>query len=139
MSRGHPARKNPRGCPTEFQPASGRSARSHHHKEGGGYLPSVGRGISPQSVVCAANEQIFCELAGEATILNLKNGVYYGLDRVGTRIWTLLQQARRVQEIRDALLEEYEVTVERCERDLLALLEQLSAEGLIEIRDESAA
>ncbi len=105
----------------------------------GGQVLSVGRRISPQAVVRAVGEQIFCELAGEATILNLKNGVYYGLDRVGTRIWGLLQQARRVQEIRDALLEEYEVTAERCERDLLALLEQLSAEDLIEIQDESAA
>ncbi len=97
------------------------------------------RRISPHTIVRAVNEQVFCELAGEATILNLKNGVYYGLDRVGSRIWSLLQQARRVQEIRDTLLEEYEVTAERCERDLLVLLEQLSAEGLIEIQDGSAA
>lgn len=80
-----------------------------------------------------------CELAGETAILNLKNGVYYGLDPVGTRIWNLLQSPRRVQEIRDTLLEEYEVTPERCESDLLALLEKLSAEGLIEISDETAA
>ncbi len=96
------------------------------------------RRISPHTTVQAVQEQVFCELSGEATILNLKNGIYYGLDRVGSRIWTLLQQARRVQEIRDTLLEEYEVTAERCERDLLALLEQLAAEGLIEIRDGAA-
>lgn len=80
-----------------------------------------------------------CDLAGETTILNLKNGVYYGLDAVGTRIWNLLQNPCRVQEIRDVLLEEYDVTPERCESDLLTLLEKLSAEGLIEISDEPSA
>jgi len=78
-------------------------------------------------------------LAGEAAILNLKNGVYYGLDAVGARIWTLIQDARSVGQVRDALLEEYDVEPERCEADLLALLARLEAEGLIEVKDESAA
>jgi len=84
-------------------------------------------------------EQVWCDLAGEAAILNLKNGVYYGLDAVGARIWTLIQDARSVGQVRDALLEEYDVEPERCEADLLALLARLEAEGLIEVKDESAA
>ncbi len=102
-------------------------------------VPSAKGSLTPQSVVAAARDQVSCDLAGEAAILNLKNGVYYGLDPVGARIWNLLQESRRVREIRDALLAEYEVSPERCERDLLALLEKLLGEGLIEVRDESAA
>jgi hypothetical protein len=65
--------------------------------------------------------------------------VYYGLDAVGARIWSLIQEPRTVNEIRDILLEEYEVEPERCERDLLALLQKLADEGLIEVKDEASA
>ena len=72
-------------------------------------------------------------------VLNLKNGVYYGLDEVGARIWNLIQEPKAVSEIRDVLLDEYEVEPERCERDLLTLLEELVAENLVEARDGTGA
>lgn len=68
-------------------------------------------------------------------ILDLKAGVYYGLDEVGARIWNLLQEPKIVSEIRHTLLEEYDVEPERCERDLLALLQRLADEGLVEVAD----
>jgi hypothetical protein len=85
------------------------------------------------SVVVATSSQVSCELADEVMILNLNNGVYYGLDPVGARIWELLQEERPVAEIRDALLAEFEVTEERCERDLLRLLGELIDARLVEI------
>ena len=39
----------------------------------------------------------------------------------------------------DALLEEYEVELDCCKYDLLALPQELAAEGLIEAKDEMAA
>jgi hypothetical protein len=88
--------------------------------------------------VVAAKDQVSCDLQGEAAILNLANGIYYGLDSIGAQVWTLLQQPRRVEEIREAVLREYEVEPDRCHSDLLALLERLRAEGLIEVRDGPA-
>ena len=81
----------------------------------------------------AAKEQASSDLGGEVAILDLKAGVYYGLDAVGARIWSLIQEPRTVNEIRNILLEEYEVEPERCERDLLVLLQRLADEGLIEV------
>ena len=91
--------------------------------------------ISISSLVVAAPDQVSSDLGEEVVILNLKNGVYYGLDEVGARVWDLIQEPRAVKEIRDVLLDEYEVGIERCERDLLALLEELVAENLVEARD----
>ncbi|HKD62988.1 MAG TPA: PqqD family peptide modification chaperone [Candidatus Acidoferrales bacterium] len=85
-----------------------------------------------------AKEQVSCPLGEEAAILNLKNTVYYGLDSVGARVWTLLQQPRSIGELRDTLLSEYEVETGQCEQDLLALLESMRNEGLIEVRAVSA-
>ena len=90
--------------------------------------------ITLDAVVAAAQDQVFSDLGGEVAILNLKNGVYYGLDEIGARIWSLIQEPAVVGDVRDALLEEYEVEPERCEQDLLTLLEELLAEGLVELR-----
>lgn len=95
------------------------------------------KSFSTSSVVVAVPEQVSCDLAGEAAVLGLKSGTYYGLNAVGARIWSLLQQSRTVGEIRDAILAEYEVEPRRCEEDLFALLDQLAAEGLIIVRDEA--
>jgi hypothetical protein len=81
----------------------------------------------------ASTDQVSCDLAGEAAILNLKNSVYYGLDTVGARIWTLVQEPITVGAVRDAMVREYDVEPERCERDLIDLLQKLAAEGLIAI------
>jgi hypothetical protein len=90
--------------------------------------------LSMDSIVSAAPEQLSCDLADESAILNLKNTVYYGLDPVGTRIWHMLQQPTKVSELRDRLLDEYDVEAEQCERDLLGLLEAMRDEGLIQVQ-----
>jgi hypothetical protein len=94
----------------------------------------VKRAVSVDSSIVAAREQVSSDLGGEVAILDLKSGTYYGLDAVGARIWSLLQEPRTVEEIRDVLVREYEVDDERCERDLVALLQRLADEGLIEVR-----
>lgn len=91
--------------------------------------------LSEHSIVCASPEQVSCPLGDESAILNLKNTVYYGLNPVGARVWTLLlQQPRSVAELRNTLVDEYDVAPERCERDLLDLLEKMRGEGLIQVR-----
>lgn len=83
------------------------------------------------SVVVGSSGQVSCDLDGEAAILNLETGTYYGLDRVGARIWNLLETPTKVAAIRDTIVQEFDVDVQRCEQDVLSLLERLSAEGLI--------
>jgi len=91
------------------------------------------------SKVVATKDQIFSELQGEAVILDINSGVYYGLNQVGASIWNLIQDPKTVKEIRDALLAEYEVDSKACETDILILLEDLVTKGLIEIRHEAVA
>jgi hypothetical protein len=72
-------------------------------------------------------------MAEESAILDLKSGQYYGLNPIGTRIWALIQKPTPVVDILAKLLNEYEVDAERCERDLLTLIEELERKGLVEI------
>jgi hypothetical protein len=95
--------------------------------------------LSQETMVAVTKDQVWCNLGEESAILNTKGGIYYGLDPVGTRIWTLLQTPCTVAEIRQALLQEYEVEPERCERDLINLLNDLLGAGLIEIRETTSS
>jgi len=92
--------------------------------------------ISANAKVVVTKDQVSCDLSGEAAILNLKSGVYFGLNTVGASIWKLIQEPRSVKEIQDAIQEEYEVEPDQCERDVMELLQELSTHGLIEIVDE---
>jgi hypothetical protein len=95
--------------------------------------------ITLQSIIVAVPDQISTELSGETVILHMGNGVYYGLDPVGTTIWNLIQKPCRVDAVRDAVLEEYDVEPERCQQDLLALLGSLAEQTLIEVRDDASS
>lgn len=93
--------------------------------------------ISRTSTLVAAKDQVSCDLAGEAVILNLKSGMYYGLDSVGARIWNLIQEPKTVSAVLDTLLEEYDVEPDRCESDLFILLNDLAGRDLLEIKTET--
>jgi hypothetical protein len=82
---------------------------------------------------------VSCRLGEEAAILALDSGVYYSLNRVGARIWSLLQEPIVVQHLRETLLLEYDIEPDRLNRDLTDLLDRLAAEGLIEVLDEPAS
>ena len=87
------------------------------------------------AIVVAADGQISCNLDGQAAILNLKSGVYYGLDEVGAMVWNLIASPRRIGEICDALIQSYDVDAARCSRDLMVLLCDLENHGLIKVLD----
>ena len=84
--------------------------------------------------VVAARDQVSVEVDGEAVILGLADGVYYGLDPVGARVWGLMEQPRTVAELRDAIVAEWEVDAPTAEADLLELLAEMAARGLVEVR-----
>ena len=90
--------------------------------------------LHDQSRITLSPDQVSAELDGEAVVLNLRDGVYFGLNAVGTRVWTLLKEApRSVEELRRAILDEYAVDFEECDRDLRELLTALEKHGLIHV------
>jgi hypothetical protein len=80
---------------------------------------------------------IFRELQGEAVVLNLENERYYGLDDIGTRIWSLLAQSTTLNDVYETLLGEYDVDPDSLHRDITALIEQLQEQDLVILSDAS--
>jgi hypothetical protein len=87
--------------------------------------------LTLDSCVVASDEQVHTALGDEAVILGLQDGVYYGLDAVGARVWSLLSVPRRVSEIIALVVQEFDVSAEQCERDVIALLAELTERRLI--------
>ncbi len=75
---------------------------------------------------------LFQEVDGEAVLLSLDEGCYYGLDELGTRIWKLMHQDLDRDQVVAAIVAEYEVEPERARGDLDAFLSNLRESGLIE-------
>jgi hypothetical protein len=81
---------------------------------------------------------IMRELDREAVILNLESEMYFGLDDVGSRMWTLMTESMSIHDAFETLRGEYDVEEERLRDDLLKLLGQLIDNGLLVLKDVEA-
>lgn len=81
-------------------------------------------------IVQAASGNLAAEVQGEAVILQLTTGEYYGLNRVGARIWQLIQQPISLRSLVDSIEAEYEADRQTLETDILRVLSELQVAGL---------
>jgi hypothetical protein len=91
--------------------------------------------ISTDSIVVVTDDVVSCDLDGEAAILNIKDGVYYGLDPIGAKIWNLIQKPILLDNVLQVIMDEYDVDKDRCKNDILELIEKLLENGLVKINE----
>jgi len=101
-------------------------------------MTEVNAELSNQTVIVATKDEVSCKLGEEAAILGLKNSVYYGLNAVGARIWELLREPKSLLEVQTAIVNEYDVSAEQAEKDLLQFMRGMLAEGLIELSGQDS-
>ena len=87
--------------------------------------------ISLDRTVRISDDTIFRELAGEAVLLQLEKGMYYGLDGVATRLWNLLAEGGTLRAVVEQARTEFDVDPATLERDLVALVSDLSDRKLV--------
>ena len=80
-----------------------------------------------------SDDVVFRVLDREAVILSLSSGVYFGLDKVGTRMWQLIAEGQSTDRTIQMLIEEYEADEEVLRRDFDGLTRQLMNKALIQI------
>lgn len=88
---------------------------------------------SLQTALRVSDDVVFRELDGEAILLNLGSGIYFGLDPIGTRMWQLIEQHGRLDAVLADLRDEYDAPADTLTRDLLRLASELMAKGLLEV------
>ena len=89
--------------------------------------------IAFESRVRVPSDVLLSELDGESVLLNLKTETYFGLDEVGTRMWSALTGSDSIEAACELLKADYDVDAQRLREDLVALLEKLFENGLLEV------
>lgn len=87
--------------------------------------------LSLDTAIKVSDDVVFRDLDGEAVILNLASGIYFGLDAVGTRMWQLIEAHRTLRAALAALVDEYDAPEAEIETDLVRLTGELIAKGLL--------
>jgi hypothetical protein len=79
----------------------------------------------------AAPDVLSRTLDGEAVLLDLQSGTYFGLNEVGTHIWERVVAGDTVAEIRAHVLDYFDTDAATVERDLEELVAELTARKLV--------
>ena len=88
--------------------------------------------LLPTMKIRVPSDTLFNVIGGESVLLSLKSERYFGLDAVGTKMWTVLTTAPSLEAAQQTLIQEYDVDPQRLRQDLYALVEKLLEEGLVE-------
>lgn len=78
-----------------------------------------------------AGDQVSADLQGETVVLSMADGVYYGLDRVGSRIWHAFASPIALGDVLQRVLDEFDVDEARAWADLQGLVADLLANRLV--------
>lgn len=73
-------------------------------------------------------------VAGQATMMDMEAGVFFGLDPIGTDVWQRLEQPMTLAELAADLSETYAAEVETIKSDVSKLLLTMAEHGLVEFR-----
>lgn len=71
------------------------------------------------------------DMDGATVMMDIETGKYYNLGEIGGRIWELLESPMSVNDLINALTEEYDVSVEQCQADTVPFLVSLTERGLL--------
>jgi hypothetical protein len=89
--------------------------------------------LVPETAVRHRPGILFHELDGEMVLLDPEAGIYFGLNAVGTRAWSLIGSGATLGAAQTVLLAEFEASPEQVWEDLAALVRKLLEHRLLEI------
>lgn len=79
----------------------------------------------------------YAELDGEAVLLDVNSGQYFGLNEVGASILDLVQTPITLGQMKEQILKEFEVDNEQLLDDITAFLEEMTESQLIRVANEA--
>lgn len=77
---------------------------------------------------------VVAEIDGQLVALDVAAGICYGLNRVATEIWSMIDQPISVAELTQTLAGKYDVELDVCREQTLDLLNDLLSSGMIVAR-----
>ena len=94
-------------------------------------MPVMSQKLRLESTLVASEHQVHRVLDDEAVILDLQKSAYFGTEGVGRLVWEKMQSPITVSAMLDEIVEQYEVSMETAQDDLLVFLQHLLDQSLI--------
>jgi len=84
----------------------------------------------PHKIYAKNPDIVFRKIADEVILVPIRHSVgnldsIYTLNEVSARIWELIDGKRTMKDIKEIILQEFDVTNEEAEKDLIQFLQQL--------------
>ena len=95
--------------------------------------------LTPHSCLRPNENEVAAKVMdGEAILINLSNGIYYSMDKVGGLIWEMIEGKHSLETIVEVISRRYEVSSEQARTDVERLADELVQEGLVKAAEEEA-
>jgi len=91
--------------------------------------------VTADTILVRDNEPMPTTVDEEVVVLSVRAGAYFGFNRIGTEIWNMLAEPRRVGEILDTLAQSHEVDLDTMTRDVTQFLQTLIERRLVRVVD----
>jgi hypothetical protein len=89
--------------------------------------------VTVDTVLVQDSEPIPATVDEEVVLLSVRAGNYFGFNRIGTEIWNMLAEPRRVAEILDSLAQAHDVDRDTMTRDVNQFLQTLIDRRLVKV------
>lgn len=83
------------------------------------------------SIVQQTENSVSCEIEEQTVLLNVEAGKYHGFNEVASKIWQLIETPLTISQICDQLIDEFDISKEQCESEVVVFLKRLNDAGLI--------
>ena len=95
---------------------------------------ATGAPLTMAAIIVRNDDELLTTVVdGELIGMSVEQGACYGLNVSATRIWELLAKPRSIGDLCEQLTSEYDVDADQCLREVRDLVEQLRAEGLVNV------
>jgi hypothetical protein len=78
-------------------------------------------------------DMISAEIGGEAVMMSIEKGAYFGLNPIATRIWDLIEKPQSIAGLIAVITEEYDVSEEQCAADVQEFVADMMARGIAQL------
>jgi hypothetical protein len=90
--------------------------------------------LTPESIVKKNPTLLSTRVDNDVFILNPLRESYVGLDEIGRRLWDLMEAPTRVDRLCAQVAQEYQGDLLQIPADVMAFLNELNGEGLLEVQ-----
>tara|TARA_S200000501_G_C20826126_1_gene745045 strand:- start:1551 stop:1826 length:276 start_codon:yes stop_codon:yes gene_type:complete len=74
---------------------------------------------------------VLSKINNESVILNLKNGIYFQVNELGSYIISQLNQYSTFESLNNKIVEDFDVSPNKSKKDLLAFIKDLESKNLL--------